>query len=410
MIRLVPDVQGEGVVWTHRQADGADWYFVAAPVQRGFRGTLRFRAVGRVELWNPLTGAVAPASGVRRDGATTFVALDLPPSSSTFIVFGGSDHAAGHQIVRVEHDGHPVMDTRTSHREGSGSQVVSASYGDPANPARRKDVTELVRRALARGVTTIIANNDWAGGDPALKTRKKLFVTLRSPNGQEMRLETDEHAPLTLADSTPRPRLAGEIVDGGTRFQAWEPGMFRVTRDDGKISSWETRVPRSVPLAGPWYLEFPAGWGAPASLRLDKLASWTELDVSSEAKAFSGTAIYTTEFTVDPSVPDARVELELGRVEVIASVRVNGEAAGTLWLPPYRLDITRLVKPGVNHLSVAVTSTWFNRLVFDAGLDEKARKTWTISGPASNKALEPAGWLGPAMVRVGQTLDFSDTQ
>jgi (4-O-methyl)-D-glucuronate---lignin esterase len=61
-------------------------------------------------------------------------------------------------------------------------------------------------------------------------------------------------------------------------------------------------------------------------------------------------------------------------------VRLNGEPAGTAWTAPYRLDITRLVRPGVNCLSVAVTSTWFNRLTNDAGLDEKARKTWKISG------------------------------
>ena len=104
------------------------------------------------------------------------------------------------------------------------------------------------------------------------------------------------------------------------------------------------------------------------------------------------------------------MELDLGRVEVIASVRLNGEPVGTVWSPPYRLDITRLVKPGVNRLSVEVTSTWFNRLAYDAGLDEKARKTWTISGPAKGRPLLPAGLLGPVEVRLGDTLGANEAQ
>jgi hypothetical protein len=47
-------------------------------------------------------------------------------------------------------------------------------------------------------------------------------------------------------------------------------------------------------------------------------------------------------------------------------------------------------------------------LAYDAGLDEKARKTWTINGPAKGSARLPAGLLGPVIVRVGKTLDASD--
>lgn len=92
-------------------------------------------------------------------------------------------------------------------------------------------------------------------------------------------------------------------------------------------------------------------------MRVDKLKSWIELDLSPEAQAFSGTATYNTEFTLDPLSAGPRVELDLGHVEVIASIRVNGESAGSTWSSPFRLDITRRVKPGVNRLSVDVTST-----------------------------------------------------
>ena len=109
---IEPDVQGDGVVWTHRQADGADWYFVAAPAPQGFRGTLRFRAAGAVELWNPLTGEATPAGVVRREGETSLVALDLPPSGSVFVVFRGAGQTAANRVVRLEHDGVTVADAQ----------------------------------------------------------------------------------------------------------------------------------------------------------------------------------------------------------------------------------------------------------------------------------------------------------
>ncbi len=405
---LEPDVEGDGVVWTHRQTEGADWYFVAASSPQGFRGTLRFHAVGAVELWNPLTGTATSAGVVRRDADTSLVALELPPSGSVFVVFRGAGQTTSNHVVRLEHDGATVADAQATRKVASGLQVVSASYGDPANPARRMDVTDLVRQDLSRGLTTIAANNDWAGGDPALKTVKKLWVVIRLPNGQAKHLEATEGETLPVVDPAPAPRPACDILDGGTRLLAWESGVYRETREDGTSSKWETQAPRVVSLTGPWTLAFPAGWGAPESLRVGKLKSWTELNLSPEARAFSGTATYTTEFTLDPLSKDSRMELDLGRVEVIASVRLNGEPVGTVWTPPYRLDVTRLAKPGVNRLSVEATSTWFNRLVYDAGQDEKARKTWTISGPAKGRALRPAGLLGPVTVRIGQTLTTRD--
>ncbi len=407
---LKPDVEGEGVVWSHRQVDDADWYFVAAPERDGFRGTLRFRAGGAVELWNPLTGAVVPAGLVRREGETSLGALDLPPSGSMFVVFRGAGRKPTNGVIRLEHDGVTVADLHTLKVMTADNQVVSASYGDPANPARRKDVTELVRRDLARGHSTITSNNDWAGSDPALGTVKKLFVVMRLPDGTEKNYEARESEPLALIESAPIPHPAWELLDGGARLLAWEPGVYRATRADGTTRVWQAGAPQTSLLTGPWKLEFPSGWGAPASLRVDKLTSWAEMDFSPEAKAFSGTATYSTEFTLNETAPVSRVELDLGRVEVIASVRLNGQRVGATWTPPHRFDITRLAKPGVNRLTVEVTSTWFNRLVYDAGLAEKARKTWTISGPAKDRRPVPSGLLGPVSLRIGQVLVTSDSR
>jgi hypothetical protein len=154
----------------------------------------------------------------------------------------------------------------------------------------------------------------------------------------------------------------------------------------------------------PWTLSFPKGWSAPEQVHLDVLKSWTELDLSAEARSFSGTATYTTEFILDGVEPHACFELDLGGVEMIAKVHLNGTTIGTVWSPPYRLDVTRWVKPGLNRLAVDVTSTWFNRLVYDAGQPEAQRKTWTIKGPDKSATLQPSGLLGPVTLHKGQRL------
>jgi hypothetical protein len=43
-----------------------------------------------------------------------------------------------------------------------------------------------------------------------------------------------------------------------------------------------------------------------------------------------------------------------------ALVYINGQAAGALWHPPYRLDVTKLLRPGVNHIEIKVFNTALN--------------------------------------------------
>lgn len=152
-----------------------------------------------------------------------------------------------------------------------------------------------------------------------------------------------------------------------------------------------------------WTVRFPEGWGAPAKpIPLQELKAWKDLDLGEEGRAFSGTACYETAFTLPAdsrSKPAPRpVILDLGQVDFIAEVEVNGEAAGVRWTPPYRFDIGPLVHAGSNTLSVKVTGTWYNRLVYDATQPEDARKTWTLSGPAAGSPLHDSGLLGPVML------------
>jgi hypothetical protein len=43
-----------------------------------------------------------------------------------------------------------------------------------------------------------------------------------------------------------------------------------------------------------------------------------------------------------------------------ALVTINGQAAGALWHPPYRLDVSKLLKTGENHIEIRVYNTAIN--------------------------------------------------
>lgn len=128
--------------------------------------------------------------------------------------------------------------------------------------------------------------------------------------------------------------------------------------------------------------------------------SWPgcELPVSDEAKAFSGTVRYTTSFNIDAPAADD-MKLDLGVVSSIAEVKVNGKHVRTLWCLPYIAEIGEYVQQGENILEIEVTSTWFNRLVYDASLKEPERKTWVINGPDSDMELIPYGLMGPVFIK-----------
>lgn len=149
---------------------------------------------------------------------------------------------------------------------------------------------------------------------------------------------------------------------------------------------------REVSL-GMWTLSFPVGWGAPSAFKLERLLPWAELPISEEGRHFSGTATYKATFDAKAGVSLA---CDLGVVETVAEVVVNGSKVRTLWSPPYRCEIDgRFVKDGTNELRVDVTSTWFNRLTYDQGMPESERKTWTHAAPGKDAQLKSSGLVGP---------------
>ena len=86
---IAPDfVAPEALDFTHRRDGEIDIYFVRNKETVAFAGAATFRAGSRApELWDPRTGAIAPAGLFRRTEGGIEVSLNLAPLGSVFVVF-----------------------------------------------------------------------------------------------------------------------------------------------------------------------------------------------------------------------------------------------------------------------------------------------------------------------------------
>jgi len=148
---------------------------------------------------------------------------------------------------------------------------------------------------------------------------------------------------------------------------------------------------------GSWNVSFPAGRGAPASVTLDTLSSWSDSQ-DKGVKYFSGAGTYTKtiQASADWFKPGARLWIDLGDVKNLAEVTVNGKSLGVVWHAPYRMDVTSALKPGANEVMIKVTNSWVNRLIGDQQPDATTKYTFADVKPyRANSPLLPSGLLGP---------------
>ncbi|MDC7684172.1 glycosyl hydrolase [Asticcacaulis sp. BYS171W] len=164
--------------------------------------------------------------------------------------------------------------------------------------------------------------------------------------------------------------------DAALKAVVWQSGRYRLSSGQGFI----TQLPVPVTLDGPWRVAFEKDRGAPDAVTLDRLISLSR-HADDSVRYFSGSATYSRRFSAPRPKSGQRVWLDLGRVEVAARIRLNGRDLGTVWKPPYRVDITDALRPGDNELEVAVTSLWPNRMIGDAAKPEPydyVDGDWTI--------------------------------
>ena len=193
---------------------------------------------------------------------------------------------------------------------------------------------------------------------------------------------------------------------------------------------------RPFGIEGKWDITFiPKTNEKPFKRTVGKLVDFS-LQNDRAMKYFSGTAVY--EKTIPVKVGDLtgnkRITIDLGELYDMAELQINGQKAGVLWVPPFRMDITPFIKAGNNTIKILITNTWVNRLIGDEQYPEdfewtdknqnlramKSLPEWFVNGQPrpvkerkaftpwyyfhKDSPLKPAGLLGPV------TLYYQDVQ
>ena len=316
-------------------------------------------------------------------------------------------------------------------RNAVGARVLNARYGVLDDPKRTRDVREKVQRILDAGESGFTVARMAAGDDPAFGIVKTLEIEY-TMNGKRLRLTgTDPETVDFVTSPVPPPTIAQVRSDhqGRARLEVSEPGNYEILTASGKSRRLNVNaVPTPVQVGGPWEVRFDPKWGGPERITFNQLEDWSKRPEEG-IRYYSGTACYETRFTwTSPGAFDQRnstLMLDLGKVAVMAEVDLNGKDLGILWKPPYRVNITDVVRPGENSLQINVVNLWINRMIGDEQLPEDSQRngdgtlkvwpSWVEEGKPSpagrftftswrlwnkNSPLQESGLLGPVTIRI----------
>ena len=201
--------------------------------------------------------------------------------------------------------------------------------------------------------------------------------------------------PATYTIANGRTNLPLHMEPWGTVFVVFRKPTTQMSRTE------PTPVSNVVAtLHGPWAVSFTPDRGAPASITLPKLISWSD-SADTGVKYFSGSGTYTKTIQAPASwfKKNSHVWIDLGSVKNLADVTVNGKDLGVVWHTPYRVDITDALKPGANEVTIKVTNAWVNRLIGDQQPNVTKKYTFTDFKPyRADSPLLASGLLGPVEI------------
>lgn len=175
-------------------------------------------------------------------------------------------------------------------------------------------------------------------------------------------------------------KIEGRTPAGGTVALDLEPYESRVLVFSERIlpvaaSPAPVKVPAPIDLSTGWRITI----GDRNPVITDHLQSWTENETT---RYFSGAAIYEKQISLPGDLVQSglAVQLDFGEGKPLAEqnlrsgmqawfdppiheaavVYVNGQRAGSLWCPPYALDVSSLLRPGDNKIRIVVANLALN--------------------------------------------------
>lgn len=190
----------------------------------------------------------------------------------------------------------------------------------------------------------------------------------------------------------------------------------KISKTEGTGNFAETKVLKNI--EGSWIVSFDTSWGGPGRITFEKLEDWTK-HPEEGIKYYSGIATYSKTFDL-PESDEARLFLNLGEVNCIARVRINGKDLGVVWTAPWQIEITNAVKHGKNQLEIEVANLWTNRLIGDEqfpddGIKDEKWPAWLLANTPrtsgrytfstfkfynAGSPLQKSGMVGPVKIIV----------
>ncbi|TCS88999.1 alpha-L-rhamnosidase-like protein [Anseongella ginsenosidimutans] len=363
-----------------------------------------------LEKIRSLVGAGATVIGeppLRSPGLEDFPACDRQVQSTAQELWGGTK----------------VPETLTSISFGKGRLIWGG-------PFRRADTSLYPEYApLASLLKDLGLREDFSAEAPLRYTHRTsagwdiYFVSNTSPGQVEVEciFRSVKGRPELWDPLTGETRALPDFLaeDGQTRipllFGPHQSFFIVFPKDDVKAGGTENFPSRIklMDIQGPWTVDFSPERGGPGTVQFDRLQDWTTRPEEG-IRYYSGTAVYRQSFDfsitkgaaaskgdiakegaaasggetaqdhmAEDSIAAAgrlkkagklpqntRFYLDLGEVNNMARVYLNGQDMGVAWTAPWKVDITHALKNGRNELRIEVANLWPNRLIGDEQLPE----------------------------------------
>jgi len=164
-------------------------------------------------------------------------------------------------------------------------------------------------------------------------------------------------------------------------------------------------------VTGPWTVSFDPDYGTDKTVEFQQLTDWKDYSAY-DIKHYSGPATYETQFEVSEGFINSgqAFTLDLGNVQIAATVAVNGVEQGTSWIAPHHVDISGALRVGENSISIIVENLWANRLIGDAGLpdvDGFEPVEWNTRIKTLPKEKMPAWYNNNELPNLGRRVTFT---
>lgn len=260
--------------------------------------------------------------------------------------------------------------------EGALSVAITSKLTPDVDLNPKAPEIGFIHREMDDGHLYFLANTDNQAHDVEATFRLKKF----SPELWD---------PFAATKSAVRWRSTGDgRIMVPLHLEPYESAILIFSNSSGAAApapSKRSSVPVSIDSSRGWKVTFT---GTGKSIQMDRLQSWTELE---GLRFFSGQGVYEKSVSVPESMlkHGAKIYLNFGKgvpiephhrqngtqawigspVREAAVVYVNGKRAGSVWRPPYELEITPWLHPGANAFRIVVGNLAINSMAGKSLID-----------------------------------------